>query len=223
MEKRNLVLDVAQAPTLGGRVASLIEAYWGPRGLRRASDDLDVSHATMSRVVNDHDTEARFLVIDAFKRGLDVPYGWLAGETKEPPPAVDAEDRPLVAGVPRWRRALDELDLDGPMRRELEELPYEVWHHATRVAEQMASKPKAVVAYEKSARALLTDSLNLWSAFAETSKKAIGQPGMAVLLQSHRLKTQLPFAASVGGRGFERKFGGALKAWFDDYHASRRG
>lgn len=220
MQKRKMVPTVEQAPTLGGRVAALIEAYWGARGLRRASEDLGVSHATMSRVVNDHDTDARFLVIDAFKRGLDVPYGWLAGETTEPPPAEDPEGRPLVAGVPRWRRALDELDLDGPMRRELEELPYEVWNHATRVAEQMASKPKA--AYEEKARALLTDSLNLWSAFAETSKKAIGQPGMAVLLQSHRLKTQLPFAASVGGRGFERRFGNALKAWFDDYHASRR-
>lgn len=217
-----MVLKITQAPTLGGRVAALVEAYWGKRGLRRAAADLGVSHPTLSRVVNDHDTDARFLVIDAFNRGLDVPFGWLAGESKDPLPTSDPEGRPLVAGVPRWRRALAELRLDGPMHREVAELPYAVWRYATLVGGDLDSQPKRARSYREATMESLTASLNTWSALMEVSEDAIGQPGMAVLLQKHRLRTQLLCATGLGGRGFEREFGGALKKWFDEYHSSRR-
>lgn len=222
MQKRKMVLKLAQAPTIGGRVAALIDAYWGSRGLRRAAADLGVSHPTLSRVVNDHDTDAKFLVIDAFNRGLDVPFGWLAGETKDPLPATDSEGRPLVAGVPRWRRALAALDLDRPMHRELSELPYAVWRYTTVVGDDLASVPKQARAFDKATAELLTESLNTWSALLEAAEQATGQPSMAVLLQKHRLRTQLMCATALGGRGFEREFGSALKEWFDEHHASSR-
>ncbi|MDQ8145428.1 MAG: hypothetical protein P3A27_05085 [Gemmatimonadota bacterium] len=172
--------------------------------------------------MNDHDTDARFLVIDAFNKGLDVPFGWLAGETKEPLPTTDVEGRPLVAGVPRWRRALANLDLDGPMHREVAELPYSVWRYATLVGGDLSSHPKRARDYQAAAMEQLTESLNTWSALMEASESAIGQSGMAVLLQKHRLRTQLLCATGLGGRGFEREFGGALKKWFDEHHSSRR-
>lgn len=217
-----MVLRSVQAPTLGGRVAGLVEAYWGQRGLRRAAADLGVSHPTLSRVVNDHDTDARFLVIDAFNKGLDVPFGWLAGESKEHPPTTDLEGRPLVAGVPRWRRALAKLELDGPMHREVAELPYAVWRYASLVGGELVSHPKRARDYKAVTIEHLTESLNIWSALMEASEDAIGQAGMAVLLQKHRLRTQLLCATGLGGRGFEREFGSALKKWFDEHHSSRR-
>ncbi len=176
----------------------------------------------MSRVVNDHETDARLLVIGAFNKGLDVPFGWLAGESKDPPPTSDAEGRPLVAGVPRWRRALVKLDLDGPMHRELYEVPYAVWRYETLVVGDLAPQSKSARDFRAATSENLTESLNTWSALMEASKGAIGQAGMAVLLQKHRLRTQLLCSTGLGGRGFEREFGSALKKWFDEYHSSRR-
>lgn len=168
----------SQGEGLGNRVRSLVDYVWAG-SVNAASKDLGVPQSTLQRVVDGAISAPRTNFTEAFRLGLDVSSDWLIAGVGSGPQGFDSHRRPLVAGVPRWRRAVRSLQLDDALADELSELPYSVW----RVASALGGNEMG-----PSALSALSGSLDSWSELFESLAELKGQ---ARKLAVDRLKETL--------------------------------
>lgn len=177
---------------LGQRTRWLVDRYWGG-SVNRAAKDLGVTQSLLHRVASGELDSPRTSVVDAFRRYFDVSSDWLLGGDGPEPGALDAAGRPLVPGVARWRRVVEQMELDPTMAREVLELPYSVW----RAAELLSVESDSTPAWVSKA---LSDSLDAWSTVFEA---LISEPMRAPIqsrLQQLRALTRLGFSREAVGR-----------------------
>lgn len=156
-----MIIPDSQGGSLGSRVRLLVDRYWSG-SVNRAALDLGVSQPSLHRVVTDALASPRTAVIDALRLGCDVPYEWLLQGVGPGPSDADTAGRPIVAGVPRWRRVVRSIALDPSMTEEVLDLPFGVWRAVSMISEQ------AKVQVPASALASLTSSLESWSTAFES-------------------------------------------------------
>lgn len=159
------VTHSTQGQGLAGRVKTLVDHVWSG-SVNAAAKDLGVPQSTLQRVVDGAIAAPRTNFTEAFRLGLDVSSDWLIAGVGTGPQGRDSRGRPLVAGVPRWRRAVRSLQLDDARADELSELPYAVW----RVASALSGSEPGV-----SARTALSGSLDSWSELFESLAELQGQ------------------------------------------------
>lgn len=172
------ITQSGQGEGLANRVRSLVDQVWGG-SVNAASKDLGVPQSTLQRVVDGAISAPRTNFTEAFRLGLDVSSDWLIAGVGSGPQGFDSHRRPLVAGVPRWRRAVRSLQLDDARADELSELPYTVW----RVASALGGNEPG-----PSARSALSGSLDSWSELIES---LAGLNGQARKLAVERLEETL--------------------------------
>jgi len=154
-----------QGQGLAGRVKTLVDQVWSG-SVNAAAKDLGVPQSTLQRVVDGAIASPRTNFTEAFRLGLDVSSDWLIAGVGTGPQGRDSRGRPLVAGVPRWRRAVRSLQLDNARADELSELPYAVW----RVAAALGGREPG-----PSVRSALSGSLDSWSELFESLAELTGQ------------------------------------------------
>lgn len=125
----NKIINSSQGASLSSRVRDLVDSVWGG-SVNRAAKDLGISQSLLHRVASGDLVSTRTSVVDAFRRYLEVSADWLLGGPGPKPGVYDRAGRPLVAGVPRWRRVLERLELGPPVLQEVEDLPYGIWRAA---------------------------------------------------------------------------------------------
>lgn len=162
---RSKATHYSQEEGLAGRVRFLVDQVWSG-SVNAASKDLGVPQSTLQRVVDGAIAAPRTNFTEAFRLGLDVSSDWLIAGVGVGPQGRDSRGRPLVAGVPRWRRALRSLQLDGASADELSELPYAVWRVASALGRHEPGS---------SSQSALSGSLGSWSDLLESLAELKGE------------------------------------------------
>lgn len=153
---------------LGDRTAAVIKRYWGG-SVNEAAVDLGVRQQSLHRVQAGVTTSPQAWFFDAMARGLDISEAWLARGEGAGPTDTDAHGRPLIAGVPSWRRAVSGLQLPPETAEALLDLPFRPWRAALALAGGANAPKRATVGLHGS----LAGSLYSWAQYFEQLRQSV--------------------------------------------------
>ena len=176
--------------TIAKRTADLIERYWGG-SVNAAAVDLGVMQQSLLRVKTGETTSPRAWYVDALGRGLDISEAWLLRGEGAGPADTDAHGRPLISGVPSWRRAVFGLSLAAKASESLLDLPFRPW----RAALALAGGAKAPKHVTEGLNGSLSGSLYSWALYFVQLRSRVSPEDLAKFAAAN---------ASALTRGFPR-------------------
>lgn len=155
--------------SLASRTDEVIQRYWG--SVNGAAVDLGMKHQSLLRVRDGLSGHPRDWFFDAMLAGLDIPAAWFLLGEGPGPRRFDHRGRPIVAGVPTWRRAVRGLGLAPDHHERVLELPFAPWRAAVALAGGADAPDRVTEGLDGS----LSASLFAWAAFFKDLPQRVDQ------------------------------------------------
>lgn len=140
------------------RTVLVLSRYW-PGSLNAAAADLGVNQQSLFRVKEGHTASPQAWFWTAMEVGLGISREWFETGTGDGPKNFDGQGRPVINGVPSWRRAVHDLGLPAHQAELLLDLPFRPW----RAAVTLAGGKEAPAHVLEGVNASLSVSLHGWA------------------------------------------------------------